>query len=45
MDREIVGVCRHKAYEKTNDPCFGCGVCTIDGMDYSHPNKCKPDLP
>ncbi len=31
----ISGECRYQIHKKEEDPCFGCGFCTVDGNDYS----------
>lgn len=45
MERQIIdGKCRHNIYLINDDPCFRCGLCTIDGNDYSELGSGKPHI-
>jgi len=35
VEKVITGKCRYGIHLKTEDPCYFCGFCTIDGNDYA----------
>ncbi len=39
LQQQVTGECQYKIYNQADDPCFGCGFCTIDGNDYSAMRK------